>query len=93
MFKTVDYKTPGGMMAGKEMDDALYRLEERVYGSVLDDVHASDAPEQTKGDWERQAMAVLVEAQDAVVRGSFDAVAFTERVDAIADSARSFSAS
>ena len=81
------------MAEASSKDEALYRLEERVYGEVMDAVRASGAPEEARHEWEHAAMALLVEAQDAAAFGAFDPDAFFQRAEAIADSARSFSAS
>lgn len=74
------------------LEEALYRLEERVYSDVMDAVRESGAPDKQQRQWSDEAMQLLVEAQDAMAAGDFDPAAFSRRADAIEDSARSFSA-
>ena len=74
-----------------DSEDSPYRLEELVYSDVMDMIRQSDAPESRKRAWQDEAMALLVEAQEAAASEAFDSSTFFERAVAIEESARSFS--
>ena len=74
------------MVPGNSSDDALYRLEERAYGEVIDAIRASGLPD---GEVRRrcgQVMELLHDAQsEAGGSGLFDEAKYERALDAIVD--------